>query len=411
MNKRNKIIMTVFLLGSITLISDGITADQSGIPNIKFQTGHKTLNIPFENDNNLIYVKVGVNQSEPVWFLIDTGSPLNALDLTFAKQLKLAFSEKKILSRSKREYYQVDKLTLSLPGFMIGDQSAGVLDFHSLWPFSGKKFFGVLGYPFLNEVVLKINYTAKTLSLYDPDHFNYKGEGEHLPLTFNNKPKWTMLPIILHQENKSPVKGKVVLDTGSTMAIVVMRDDLARKTIENPMYAGIDGTGKGGRLGRIQSIEIGKYLIQNPVAAFPTLGDSKSSGLGTAIKQIGLGLMGSEILSRFNLIFNYQQKILIVEPNANFKRPHNWDMSGMFLVSSGASFKTFKVFRVATESPAAMAGIQKGDIIVAVNNQSSDRFTLSQIRDLFKQKGKKLILKIQRGDQVHKITLILKKMI
>jgi hypothetical protein len=411
MKKKVKMIILICFLVTLIPKSESLVAKYSKIKKTTFSDNYHALNIPFENDNNLIYIKVRVNQSEPVWFLIDTGAPLNALDLTFARELKLDLSEKKILSRSKREYFQVNNLILSLPGFEIGEQSAGVLEFQSLWPFSGKKFFGVLGYPFLNEVVLKINYTAKTLSLYDPGHFNYKGEGEHLPLTFNDKPKWTMLPVILHQENKPPVKGKVVLDTGSTMAIVVMRGDLAIKTIENPMYAGIDGTGKGGRLGRIQSIEIGKYLIQNPVAAFPTLGVSKSSGLGTAIKQIGLGLIGSEILSRFNLIFDYQQKILIAEPNVNFKQPHDWDMSGMFLVSSGASFKTFKVFRVATDSPAELAGIQKGDIIIAVNNQSSDRFTLSQIRDLFKQNGKKLTLKIQRGDQVHKITLILKKMI
>lgn len=411
MKKRIATIILFCLLGSLSLIPGHLTSKEPVKTKLKFYDGHKASNIPIKNDNNLVFIKVRVNQSEPVWFILDTGAPLNGLDLSFAKQLKLDLSKEETLSASKRKYSQVNGLTLSLAGLSMDGQAAAVLDFQALWPMSGIKIEGILGYPFLSRVVTKIDYAAKLLSLYDPDHFKYQGAGEQLPLTLNDKPRWTLISVTLHQENCPPVKGKVVLDTGSTMALVVMNGDLARETIENPMYAGIDGTGKGGCLGRIQSIQIGKYLLRNPVAAFPTLGNSKSSGLGTAVKQSGLGLLGSEILSRFNLIFDYQKNILIAEPNTNFNRPHEWDMSGMFVIATGGSFKTFKVFRVMASSPAALAGIKEGDVILEVDDQPTDRFSLSQLRDLLKKNGRKLILKIKRDKKIVDVSLILKRLI
>jgi hypothetical protein len=72
------------------------------------------------------------------------------------------------------------------------------------------------------------------------------------------------------------------------------------------------------------------------------------------------GIIGAEILRRFTVILDYPHRRMIIEPDAMFGAPYEFDMSGLFLTSGGGPSKTFKVYSVVKGSPEAQAGAQGG---------------------------------------------------
>ena len=75
---------------------------------------------------------------------------------------------------------------------------------------------------------------------------------------------------------------------------------------------------------------------------------------------------------------------MIIEPNAMFRAPYEFDMSGLFLTSEGGSSQGFKVYSTIQGSPAAEAGIREGDVIEAIDGKPASHFTLDQVRQMFK---------------------------
>jgi len=111
------------------------------------------------------------------------------------------------------------------------------------------------------------------------------------------------------------------------------------------------------------------------------------------------------------VIFDYSRLKMILEPNEHFDELYEYDMSGIFLVAEGPDFRRFKVHRVLAGSPAAEAGVREGDVIVAVDGRPTREFTLEQIRQLFKQEGRKVELVIQRDGEQLEISLELRRLI
>jgi hypothetical protein len=46
----------------------------------RFERGRAALRIPFEPGRNLIYLKARVNNSRPLWFILDTGASASIID-------------------------------------------------------------------------------------------------------------------------------------------------------------------------------------------------------------------------------------------------------------------------------------------------------------------------------------------
>jgi C-terminal processing protease CtpA/Prc len=72
------------------------------------------------------------------------------------------------------------------------------------------------------------------------------------------------------------------------------------------------------------------------------------------------GIVGSEILRRFTATFDYPDTRLLLEPNAHFGEPFDFDLSGLYL----AGDERIEVLRVVEDSPAAEAGVRQGDRVV-----------------------------------------------
>ncbi|HSE34321.1 MAG TPA: PDZ domain-containing protein [Pyrinomonadaceae bacterium] len=79
-------------------------------------------------------------------------------------------------------------------------------------------------------------------------------------------------------------------------------------------------------------------------------------------------------------------------------------------MAEGNDYRTFKITGVLENSPAQEAGLQKDDVIIAVDDQTSSNLTLSHLNDLFEQPVRRK-LTIRRVNSIVEITLTPRRLI
>lgn len=392
-------------------------AQENPLDSLFFQPQNKPVEIPFELTNNHIFVRVKINNfPAPYWFIFDTGAAASLIDLELAKSLGLTL-QGQVQAGGAGENSPVGALIkdtyFSISGLKDFSQPLQVaMPLSSLSSYEGRPVVGVLGYEFISQYVIEIDYAAYKLRLYDKEKFEYAGAGEIIPLTFKfNHPH---IRARVEQSGRTDsIEGDFVIDTGSRLPIMLTKPfvekyqflQFAPRTIQAVIGVGVGGESRA-LVGRVKNLKLGKLMVENPLVNFSQ--DEKGV---LATSQFFEGNIGSEILRRFKVIFDYPRNRMILEKTSQSDMPFETDMSGAFLIAEGADFNTFKVRSVIENSPATEAGLREGDLITAINNEAAINFTLEQIRQMFKQNGREYKLTVRRNAETLQIKLRLRKLI
>ncbi len=158
-----------------------------------------------------------------------------------------------------------------------------------------------------------------------------------------------------------------------------------------PITAGGIQTGKvSAFVSRIERVSVGLNNFHNVVAnVTPT---SEDAGIGGKT----VGLVGGEVLRRFKVTVDYASSQVTLEPNQSFGEPFEFDMSGMSLAAQGDDLREYRVRSVIRGTPAALAGIAPGDIVLAIDDRPARDMTLTEVRRLFKQPDRDVVLDLKR---------------
>jgi len=110
----------------VMLVCLAITSPLYGF-DTRFASGRSALAIPFELDTNIIYLRVSVNDSPPLSFILDTGSSYTILSLrnaqSFGMKLQLLGKVEGGSGAEPPDFYLViDKVSFSLPEVVLSDQ-------------------------------------------------------------------------------------------------------------------------------------------------------------------------------------------------------------------------------------------------------------------------------------------------
>jgi C-terminal processing protease CtpA/Prc len=120
----------------------------------------------------------------------------------------------------------------------------------------------------------------------------------------------------------------------------------------------------------------------------------------------------SLLLSRFTIIFNPITQKVYFKPRKSLKKAFKFDKSGMIIYAFGPNLNDYVVQGIIPNSAAELAGIQVGDKIKRVGIVSTNFMKLSDLLLKFQKKaGKKIKLKIQRGEDIIHKRLILKDLL
>ena len=187
------------LFSVFVILAHGATqpADSTAI---HFATGNSALAIPFELVNDHIYLKVSVNGSAPLSFVLDTGASQTVLSLRNAKSSGLSLQPLGKVEGGIGEppdvHFVTDTLSLGLPGVVLSGHAVAVISLdmaeqcvNQLAGAEAPKrvIDGILGHNFFRSVVVEIDYHARVINLHAPTSYRYAGKGRSIPLEISPK--------------------------------------------------------------------------------------------------------------------------------------------------------------------------------------------------------------------------------
>jgi hypothetical protein len=367
----------------------------------------------FELSDNLIFVQVRANDSQPLNFIVDTGASMSFLSQRQARALGLVVSHQQEgnfgTGEGQSKIGFARDVRLQVGGVSLPLKSVVVLPADDLEPIFGRGLDGIVGAEFFNRYVVEVDYDTRVLRCYEPGSYLYQGSGETIPLTVVGGRPFVKASITV--AGIGPIAGKFILDLGDNRALGLNSPfvrkhtilTVEQKTIKNEAH-GIAG-GAPELLGRVERFELGKTVLRMPVVAFST------AGRGSTSSSAYDGVIGTEIFRRFKVILDYSRNRMILEPGAALGDAFEVDMLGVAWLAKGADFRTFEVDRVKESSPAAEAGLLAGDIIAAIDGRLAGELSLDQVKQMFRRDGKEYACEIKRGDQLLKVKLKTRRLI
>jgi hypothetical protein len=368
--------------------------------------------IPIELHNNHVTLRV-CRDTTPLFFVLDTGAGNTIYDLGVAKSLGVQ------LGAPFRAHgggagtvagAQVRGESVVIPGASVSVPVTTAIDFSGITSAEGGRMQGILGADFIARFVVAIDYARRELRLYDRANFSYDGPGTSVPITLAGAFVYTRGSIEL--ADGARVTGTFVVDVGSSLPLALakpfvethrLRDRIGR-TVRRPSGRGVGGPSVA-NVGRLATLRIGTVEIARPVVHM--YGDSAGVFSGSSL---GDGNIGSDILRRFTVFFDYGGGRMILEPHAGTSEPFETDMSGVQLAATGASASLTVEF-VLAESAAAEAGIQKGDVVVAVNGSPVSAGMLEELKRKLRREGERMTFTLRRNGSDVKVEFITRRII
>jgi PDZ domain len=359
-------------------------APAAGAP--KFAYGGDAAEIAAQFFENLAFLSARINDSAPSLFQLDTVAATSSIAPDRAAEI---------------ERVNVPDPVLNLTGLDFPFASLPVDPKPDFEPRIGMAYQGTFGRDFLAPLVVQIDYARETVRAYAPANYKYSGKGLVFPLSQTNGIPVISLRFAL--ERGKEVNANFIVDTALDASLVFndkflaahkMNDDRGKTMPTIDPFSGAPNAS----LGRVRTLMFAKDIVGDVIAVFS---DQAFPDAGTPVA----GAIGSGMLRRFIVTFDFPHHQLILEPNIHFPEPDQEDKSGLLVIAKGTNYKTFEVVNVQPNSPAALAGIKKGDVIAGIDTDPAGDLSLLTVRDLFRQVGHKYKLTIQRGDQTQEITV------
>ena len=110
------------------------------------------------------------------------------------------------------------------------------------------------------------------------------------------------------------------------------------------------------------------------------------------------GIIGSTVLSKFNIVYNYKEKKMYWEAAKSYDDAFPVNASGIELQLSKDKSQVL-VHKVFDNSVAFKAGIEVDAVIESVDGENAIELGLAKLRNIFSQDGETVILTID-GEEI-----------
>lgn len=370
----------------------------------EFSGRRKKETLGFRMIKNLIIIQLQINDKGPYNFVLDTGVGLvlisdpKLIDSVSIKNLRniyiTGFGDGEKLSA-----FITPSVDFRIGNALATNMPAAILkkDIFELSNYVGIPIHGLIGYEFFNSFVVKINFSTSTITIYQPDKAYFPRSGSRIPLSIEERKPYISTRIQLTSGKKIPVK--LIIDTGAGHPISLETLDgvpfeLPVERIQGNLGVGLSGP-IDGYMGRVTSLQLGKYTLEDVIAAFPDYEDAASRVFSINRN----GNMGLAVIKRFNVVFDYNRAVMYLKPNTTLKEPFEHDMAGMEIGSAGENYKRLIITRVEPSSAAEKAGLMKGDEILAINFKPVSEMSLSEIDTMFRSRnGRNIVIDVLLKD-------------
>ncbi len=335
-------------------------------------------------------------------FILDTGSGGISLDSGTCQRLRLSplQSDKTILGIAGiRQVKFLYNESLRLPGLTIDSLDFHVNDYDILTSVYGNKIDGIVGFSFFSRYIVQINYDSMQISVFTRGPFRYPHGGYML------RPIIAGLPVIAAglKEASKKFSSRFYFDTGAGLCALLSTDYVAdsglldhRKKIYYTQAQGMGGKANM-QLTTVKEVRVGPYRFRNVptylfedqynVTSYPSLA----------------GLVGNDILRRFNVTFNYERRCIYLLPNSHYKDQFDYSYTGLSLYWEDGEVRVGDIMQA---SPAEKAGLKADDVVLAVSNNFSGN--VQTWKNLLQNAGEKIKILVKRKNELFQLTLVVK---
>ena len=411
--RENKILVLIILL-----FSTGVIFAQEKSNRYFIEDDRSYERIPFVFSGNQIIIKLKLNDSKPLNFILDSGvkTPI-VIDVPEWDTLKVG-EYKRIKIKGLGEGEASDALIayknkINIGRYIVNNNQTVLVLLEDLFYLSnrlGLKIHGIIGFDIFRDFIVEINYDKRYLKLYKPSEYKYSRSKRwvSVPLTFNKSKSYVNLDVELENGNLVPVK--LLVDTGGSDALWLFKeshDDIIEPEnyINDFLGSGLNGDIYGVR-SRVKKLHIDRFILKDVTASYP---DSTSVSFVMMHKERN-GSIGGGTLSRFKVIIDYTNKKISFRKGSRYRKSFDYNMSGIEIYMPYPGLPVYEVHSVRENSPAYEAGVKVGDVITTINNLKVSSLSFPEIMNKFlEREGKKIKLTLSRNGEKVKVSFRLKK--
>lgn len=337
-------------------------------------------------------------------FVFDTGSGGISLDSTVAEILKV---KKEPSDRTIRGIAGIRKVSfvynqqLHLPGLTIDSLNFHINDYTILTSVYGEPIDGIIGYSVISRYIIKLDYDSSLISFYTRGPFKYPKGGYLL------KPSITTLAVQAARiKDNRTINSRFLFDMGAGLCLMLTSDFIKDSSVlhrKRKLYRK-QAEGLGGKVDMattvIKEVKIGPYKFHKvPIYIFDDTFNV------TSYPYLG-GILGNDLLRRFNVILNYEKRDIYIMPNSHFREPFDYSYSGIELYNINGQII---IGDVADGSPAEKAGVKEGDVVVGINKVFTQN--LSQYKTALQAAGQKIKLILRRDGELREVEFKVKSIL
>ena len=326
-------------------------------------------------------------------FILDSGSGGISLDSTTVDYFGLKALPSNRTIRGIAGIKQVsflNNLKLHLPRLTIDSLNFHINDYSILTSVYGEKIDGIIGYSVLSRYILKINYDSSKIEFWTKGSLRYPRGGYLLRPVINTLPVQTA-----RVKDGITINSLFLFDMGAGLNMMLTTDFIKDSSLlhKKRKFFNKQAEGLGGKIDMtmtvIKEVKLGPYRFRNvPIYVF----EDKYNI--TSYPYLG-GLIGNDLLRRFNVILNYDRRDIYLIPNSHYNEPFDYSYTGIELYLENGQII---LGDVAEDSPAAAVGLQEGDVVIAINRNFTQ--SLQQFKAALQNAGDRLKIIIRRNEEL-----------
>jgi hypothetical protein len=405
-------VILLFLFSGFNTSGKSIEYEDT-IQGFRFDRNQRSVRIPAKISNNLVVLPIQINDSPPLFFIIDTG--VNTTILTepaIARFFDFSIDEVVyVLGLGNEGIVEAGMskgLTFKMRGITGHNMNLiiipeGILNFSEYFGFP---VHGIIGNDLFSRFPVKVNYRTNTVRVYREPTYRIRRRSHIIPIEFENNKPYVEVVIEGDNEIKQDTM-QLLVDIGATNPVFLNSSykDLTEQRIPAFLGKGLSGELEG-EMGRLKKISIGEIEIEEPLVAYPNHDFMDASNIRFQWE----GILGAGILSRFHVIIDYPSSKLILRKNPDFKKDFHSNLSGMDIIAKGLNFNEFVVNHVRKNSVAFEAGIKAGDKLISVNRDPLTGMNIDEVVGILNQSAGTVIqLQLQRNNKLYQKTIRLRE--
>jgi predicted aspartyl protease len=279
------------------------------------QAAKPPVEVPFEFEHNQIILQVKVAGKGPFNMLLDTDTDPSAIDAATARELGLTVGSKGATATGggteKNTVYPARLPSVEIGTVVARDIAAATVDLSKLSERIGKPIHGVLGYSFLKDRIVQIDYPNSKLRFFSESPYPRIQLGPNTVNIVAFPFRYEDGDMIIESVFINDQKMKTTLDTGSSGTFSLTPDAVALLGLEeqgrdsNEESVGYNGAFKS-KEGTLKSVRMGKLSVDSAQATFWL------PGTGHDNKKFQVNI-GNAFFKDFMMTFDFKSKMVVFE--------------------------------------------------------------------------------------------------